>query len=237
MNLVDKQPIVILNGWGGQQFFWQNFLGNLSCEVKLIDTCDYLISDNLDEVASQIIKLIPNEAYVIGWSLGGQVALNIAAQYPDKIKKLITIGTNPKFIAQTDWPGMNETIFAGFCAKFMNNPIKALNYFFKLQLMGVKNLKHFIAQLPQVKNIEITKLKHGLQILKQADLRSMIQKINLPNLHIYGKQDHLVPHEISAHMKNMNSLSKVKIISAASHLPFFTNVDECYKIISEFLHE
>lgn len=231
MNLITKYPIVILNGWGGQRVFWQKFLDNLSREVKLINTCDYFISDDLDEIASQIIKLIPNNAYLIGWSLGGQVAFNIAAKYPDKISKLITIGTNPKFIAQNNWPGMDKVVFASFYTKFIDDPIKALNYFFKLQLMGVKNLKHFIAQLPQIKNIEIAKLKRGLQILKQADLRNLMQKISVPNLHIYGKQDRLVPYEVGTQVKN------AKIIVEASHMPFFTHVDECYNIVNEFLYE
>jgi hypothetical protein len=94
-------------------------------------------------------------------------------------------------------------VFENFRAKFVDNPAKSLDYFFKLQLMGIKNLKTFIAQLPSAENIvdsaeKIVKLQHGLQILQRTDLRSLMQKINLPNLHIYGKQDRLVPDKVSA---------------------------------------
>lgn len=228
MNLVNETPIVILNGWAGQQVFWQKLLDNLSGKVELIDVCDYLVSNDFDDITKQIVKLIPNKAYLIGWSLGGQVALNIAAKYPNKIKKLITISTNPKFIEQDDWPGMYDIAFTDFYSRFIDRPIKTINYFFRLQLMGTKNLKRFIAQLPQIKNINVDKLKHGLQILQQIDLRDLMPAINVPNLHIYGKQDRLVPYRISTHMKN------AKVITEASHMPFFTHANECCEIINRF---
>lgn len=228
MNLVNKTPIVILNGWAGQQIFWQELLDSLPGKIELINVCDYLVSSDFNKITKQIVKLIPNNVNLIGWSLGGQVALSIAAKYPNKIKKLITISTNPKFIAQDDWPGMYKETFADFYHRFVNEPVETVNYFFRLQLMGIKNLKRFIAQLPQVKNINVDKLKHGLQILQKIDLRNLIQDISVPNLHIYGKRDRLVPHQISAHIKN------AKIIANASHMPFFTHADECREIIYEF---
>jgi hypothetical protein len=60
MSLINKKLIIILNGWAGCQRFWRPLLDrlNVNYKVKLIDTCSYLNSNNIDQVTAQIAKLI-----------------------------------------------------------------------------------------------------------------------------------------------------------------------------------
>ena len=41
---------------------------------------------------------------LIGWSLGGQVALDLAAAMPGAIENLVLVNASPRFLAAPGWP-------------------------------------------------------------------------------------------------------------------------------------
>ena len=61
------------------------------------EQADSLSGDLLAEYCSSIIdKLKLDSAYVMGWSMGGNTALLLAANRPDKIKKVLSGASNTK---------------------------------------------------------------------------------------------------------------------------------------------
>jgi len=235
---MNKKVLVILNGWGSYQKIWDAFLNELRLryEIKFIDTCSYILSTDFTAISNKIATLIPDNSYLLGWSLGGQIALKIAAEYADKVTKLITIATNPKFIATEDWLGMELTVFDKFYNFFTKDPGRALKRFSKLQLMGEQNLNNLIAQITPKKFL-FNNLKYGLDILRKIDLRNLLKKITMPNLHIYGTLDYLVPVKISSVIKTMPAESFSVIIDNTNHMPFFTQKNECLNIVDGFINE
>ena len=240
----NKRNLVILNGWGSWQSVWQSILKELRINYKIqfIDTCSYLLSADLKDSAKKIASEIPDNSYLIGWSLGGMLALALSAKYPQKIKKLVTISCNPKFIESDSWPGMGSKQIEDFCKRFDNNPVKERKYFLKLQLMGEKQIRTLIGKVEQTENVDNVKLdkdklQYGLDILKSIDLRREMARIQMPNLHIYGDNDRLVPVKVSGCLKDLNSSAEIDIIKVASHVPFFVHSDKCLKAINGFFNE
>src|SRR5262249_58123148 len=41
---------------------------------------------------------------LLGWSLGGQFALDLAAAMPAPIERLVLVNTTPRFLAAPGWP-------------------------------------------------------------------------------------------------------------------------------------
>jgi pimeloyl-ACP methyl ester carboxylesterase len=61
------------------------------------EQADSLSSDLLAEYCSQIIDALQLDSlYVMGWSMGGNTSLLLAANRPDKVKKVVSGGSNTK---------------------------------------------------------------------------------------------------------------------------------------------
>ena len=52
---------------------------------------------DFEEVLKELAQLTYKKHDIIGWSLGGSVALLFALRFPEKVNRLILIGTTPHF--------------------------------------------------------------------------------------------------------------------------------------------
>ncbi|XOV92334.1 MAG: alpha/beta fold hydrolase [Bacteroidota bacterium] len=114
------EPIIIMHGVFGSSDNWQTVGKSLSEKYKvyLVDLRNHGSSPHDDEMnypvmAGDIVELIKNEdldhAYVMGHSMGGKVAMELACSYPQLVKKLIVADIAPKY-----YPPHHQTILESF---------------------------------------------------------------------------------------------------------------------------
>ena len=132
------EPVVLLHGAFmaiSNNFHWAEWIGELSKTRKVIaiemqghgrtaDTGRDFTYDNLaDDVAALLDYLkIPN-ADVIGYSLGGGVALNCAIRHPDKVRKVVSISA---VFRQNGWTQEGLDAFPNLTAEvFKGTPMEA----------------------------------------------------------------------------------------------------------------
>jgi len=212
--------IALLPGWGFSAAILQPLAERLknNYEVSLVELDD----------DKNILAQLPSRAVLIGWSLGGLLAIKLAHQYPDRFPKVITIATNPCFIANHNWPGVSPENFMVFEKKLENNPEKLLREFALLQVG-----RHSYSAIE--KFMIDRKLKSGLDMLKKTDHRELLKDFSKPLLFILGGDDKLVPSEIGEKIKLLNSRIKINIIKQAGHMPFLFKLDETMASIHDFL--
>ena len=110
--------------------------------------------------------------YVIGWSLGGQIALSLTSYL--EIKKLILIATPYNFVNHHNYNlGVTSENFANFSNLLNNNFDKLLNNFNNLIAYGDNKQKEIILKLKtanldnkELADIKITNLLYWLNFLK-----------------------------------------------------------------------
>lgn len=72
----------------------------------------------------------PKECWLVGWSLGGMLAVALAHRYPESVTGVITLGANACFSTQADWPNaMPRSTFEQFYKRFQRSPERALKRF------------------------------------------------------------------------------------------------------------
>ena len=101
-----KRDLVLLHGWGLNAEVWQSIIPRFSAHYRLhlVDLPGYGRSQHfgaltLEQMAAQLLPALPPQAIVVGWSLGGLVATQLALSAPEKLAALITVASSPCFLS------------------------------------------------------------------------------------------------------------------------------------------
>lgn len=232
----DGQPLVLLHGWGMSSDIWHSWLPALTTDYRVLlvdlpglgrspfgtDSADY----SLDVVAQQIITatkpLLDKPALWLGWSLGGLVAAKIVASLDSSAAGLITIATNPCFVARDDWPeAMASETFELFQQSLQQAPLKTLNRFSALQGQGDSQARVLLRALKPVVAASAEQSSHLAQSLALLgdDQRPLFEQLALPWLALFGENDALVPAAVA---KQPLLSPSALVIEGAGHVPFIT---------------
>ena len=244
-----QNEIVLLHGWGMNRQVWQLLEKELKVavegQVKSLDLPGFGHAPmpekpySLASVAEQIAEQLADNTTLVGWSLGGLVALHIAKYYPQKVNKVVLIASTPFFAESDDWLGIKVEVLENFKAQLLENSAKTIERFLAIQAMGsehakqdVKQLRAWLLDAPEA-NPEALSL--GLDILLNDDYREVFGTLNQPVYGLFGKLDSLVPRRSVTKMKALNSNFEVEILPKASHAPFISHREESLNFLKSVL--
>jgi pimeloyl-[acyl-carrier protein] methyl ester esterase len=244
--------LVLLHGWGLHGGIWQTILPQLQQyftiynvdlpgfgQSKLSDD-DLEYDYDIDYLVESIDQILPEKCYLMGWSLGGVVAMALAKHCSDKIDKLITVASSPCFVVKDNWPyAMNKEVLESFIGLLSDDFKATLNRFLMIQTMGSATQKQDVAQLKKTvftHGLPAEKaLSGGLQILHDVDLLDSLTELNMPLLRIYGKLDTLVPVRCAELVTDYIPQSQAVIFKKSGHAPFLSESEAFVQQVYRFL--
>ncbi len=241
------EPVVMLHGWAMHSGLWRAFSEQLAVDRQVIcfDLPGHGRSDrvepySLEPLVDILASALPERSCaLVGWSLGGAVALRLAEKYPDKVKSLILMASNPYFLSAPGWPGVAPNILAEFTSNVQKNASLTLLRFMCLQVQGMSDMKLCLKQikkaLQECPMPELDVLMNGLQILQIADLRSALANLAQPVQMILGEQDSLVPAEVGGQCASLAPQIEMHIIEGAGHAPFISHKQHVLALVQDFL--
>lgn len=244
------RDLVLLHGWGMHSLIWDNVIPSLleSFRITVIDLPGFGRSPipggdyNLDYLVEHVLAVAPEKALWMGWSLGGMVAMQIAAQFPQRCDGLITVASTPQFVADERWPvALNAEVLQGFRNLLEEDWEGTLIRFLALQCKDSDTMRDDIRVLKELvyfHGLPSQKaLRNGLQILQDVHLLDELQNIQCPTLHIYGEKDNLIPVGVSAAIQPFQPNARTSIIKGASHVPQVSAPDLLVAAMWDFLRE
>lgn len=242
------QPIVLIHGWAMHTGIWRGFAKQLAkhYQVTCIDLpghgrSEKLSAFTLENISHQLGKILPSRCSLIGWSLGGTVALDLAHRFPEKIKHLVMIGSNPRFVKTTTWAGIPSETLYKFAANLNTDCHATLERFLSLQVHGLEDGKILLKELKTALHAceppQQDVLKGGLAILEQQDLRSQLARLQCPVQVILGTHDTLVPVAVAEQLQGLNPRLTLNIIERAAHVPFLSHPTQLIKMLRDFLEK
>lgn len=224
--------IVVIHGWGMNANVWQPLLPELTSQFRVTqidlpgfgDSHSLTLSPSLEDICHDILPSLPQQFHVLGWSLGGLVATQLAVQCPQRVLSLATVASSPYFIANDDWPGIKPVLLQQFQRSLRSDFKATIERFMAVQAMGsphakqlIKQVRHWIFEKPMA-NTE--SLKNGLSLLQQADLRTQLADIQQPFMRFYGRLDSLVPVAVSDLVQALAPQSQQHVFNHCAHTPF-----------------
>ena len=240
--------LALLHGWGMHGGIWQHAVEDLASRFRVhaLDLPGHGRSswakgvDELDGLARRVAEHLPHECRLVGWSLGGQVAIRIATLFPARVAQLVLVATTPRFVAKRDWPhGMEPATLAGFAQHLKKDWRGTVQDFLALQVRGdekqidaLRELKRVVFQHGEPNGAA---LAAGLEILRTADLRDEAARVRAPTLVIAGSHDRLTPPGAGQALARAIPGARYLEIPRAGHAPFLSHREAFAAALGEFL--
>ena len=240
--------LVLLHGWGMHGGIWDGMRAALTDKFRLhvVDLPGYGASAHVEpytlaELARVVAAALPQQAQVCGWSLGGQVAMRWALDFPAQVERLILLGTTPCFRQRADWPhGMEEATLDEFARSLETDYAGTLKRFLSLQARCGDEARAVIAALREKLfargEPSLATLRGGLAILHALDLRDAVAGIRQPTLLIHGARDTLTPLAAGQWLARQLPHSTLSIVDGSAHAPFLSHRAETLHAMEHFLN-
>lgn len=229
--------LVLIHGWAMHGGIFAPLTRRLAerYTVHLVDLPGHGRSATRDrafaarECALQLCQALPRALWV-GWSLGGLVALHAAHALPERVRALVPLAANPRFVLAEDWPhGVPHAVFEQFAQGLRGDWRRTIERFLALEAHGSERaqaeLRELRAQVFERGEPALAVLEQGLDALDRSDLRALVPLLRMPSLWIAGRRDKLVP-PAALQWAAQAAPEGTYLELNAGHAPFLSHADE-----------
>jgi pimeloyl-[acyl-carrier protein] methyl ester esterase len=211
-------------------------------QVTYIDLPGHGVNQNLslgslNQAVAHISPYIPEQAILIGWSLGGLIAQALAHHLPERVQALSLIASTPKFVNDAHWTqGLAPEILQNFASNLQTDYAATVRRFFALQFLGLKVDNKQVNQLRETIMAEpasMQALADGLAILAGSDFTQ--QPLKQPTQWLLGRLDKLIPVSLAEALPALG-YTQIDVLPNAAHVPFVTHPELFMQTLRAFLH-
>jgi len=261
-----KPSLVFISGWAFPPEAVEPFLGGLrdAFDFRLVPAESLLEGAVLTspDAARTFLEDLPSPSsriFLAGWSLGGMLAMEVAAAAGPRISGLVLAGTTPRFCAGPDFPaGAEEKQIRSMMLGLKRDPRKVLDRFDldcahphpplgapcpaspAAELDPAAAASSLGAREPGSATVEaapsrggVEALLGGLRYLRARDLRPALSSLRLPCFILHGRQDRIVSWRAGEWLHRNLPGSRLRILEGVGHdLPL-----RCTESILHALHD
>lgn len=244
----NEKVLVLVHGFLGSSYDFSQIIPDLSKDYHVVATdlipfgfssknTDILLSkENISEYLFKSLKEIGvDDFFLIGHSMGGEVAINLLLNHPEEVERLILI----------DSAGYNENnqstpknqYLASLYLKigFQNYPLQNLLFNLAFYDTSVVSKEDFQGSYYLVYNLPSEALYKFNIDDDGGEIKEKIKNIKVPTLIIWGENDEIIPVEYAYKFNEDIEESELIIFSECGHIPYVEKREETLAAIYEFL--
>jgi pimeloyl-ACP methyl ester carboxylesterase len=242
-------PVVMIHGAQGDQTMFAGLASELANRFRIL-TFDqrgsglsekpdmaYSIAMLADDTAALMEHIGFSTAHIIGVSMGGTIAQELALRHPQKIRSLV--------LGCTTAGGPNAIRIGGstFTAAYSTQPMSAKER--GQALAEAAFTKGYLAQHPEVipamiaarqqRPLDTVALQHRVKATMTHDAYDRLPQIKCPTLVITGKDDALISWENSRVLAERIPGAELVLLEPAGHCFWLEQPEQSSEAISSFL--
>ena len=197
------RPVILLHGWLGSWGLWQetmSFLGQhyrtyaldfwgFGESGKKRDT--YAVQDFVSLVGQFMEQLGIVRAPLVGHSMGGTVSLSVAIRYPERVSKVVVVGSpivGSSLAPLLKLAGYRVNAFLLFN---MMGPFRAfMKYYYSRRICTDPRFPDMMDR--DLSRTTVESFLRSIASLRRTDLRPVLDQVKVPVLGIYGDKDKIV---------------------------------------------
>jgi pimeloyl-ACP methyl ester carboxylesterase len=247
----EGDPLVLIRGLGSNADHWYAQVPDLSRHYRVVTFDNRGIARSNDpgepftipDMAEDTIRLMDalgiEQAHVLGLSLGGMVAQEMAIRHPERIKGLILVvtlcGGQHQVVAED---AVREKLQRMVVENSVDAKIRALDVFFTPRT--IKERPKVLQAYAEVS----MKYPPGMEILQRQfeaasrhDAYDRLDRIKAPTLVLTGEEDVLIPPGNSKILAKRIPYAELLVIPGGGHQIMIEQPQSCNQAIVAFLRK
>jgi len=239
------KPVILLHGWLGSWGLWQDtmsFLGRyyrtyaldfwgFGESGKKRET--YAVQDFVGLVDQFMEQLGIANAPLVGHSMGGTVSLSVAIKYPERVSKVVVVGSpivGSSLAFPLKWAGYRPIAFMLF------NMMGAFRFTVKAASPLICRDKRFAEMMDRdLSRTTVESFLRSIASLRRTDLRPMLDQIKVPAMGMYGDRDVIVHPRQWEPMKKGIAHAHIERFPSAGHFPMLEEPQNFSERLKSFL--
>jgi pimeloyl-ACP methyl ester carboxylesterase len=246
-------PVIMLHGTGPGASSWSNFSNNVHAfadrfRALLVDMPQYGKSQKVvieggrltytARVLQDLMDALQIErAHFVGNSMGGQAAMKLAIDAPERVDKLVVIGSNPvSYSLFTPTPLEGIKHIAGYYRGDGGPSLAKMRRLVQTILFD----QSFLDETALRERYEASIDPEVVQLMTQAppanqDLSAELQLIKAPTLVVWGADDRFGALDVGLLLTRRIPNSRMHIFNRCGHWAQVEHADEFNRLVIDFL--
>jgi len=214
--------VIMISGWAHGPDSLQPIADELrrEFEVSLRSPAELASTGNsCSAVLCSLLKDRTTPSLVLGWSMGGMIAMEAALAAPGMVAGLVLLSSTARFCSTEDYPhGTDPLQLRAMALGLRKDPKNTLGAFFELASDPQPLSRAKISRkIETALHDGIEPLAAGLNYLAETDLRSRITGLHLPVLLFHGKRDRIIPWAATTLLAKLFRKSEMLICNYDGH--------------------
>jgi pimeloyl-ACP methyl ester carboxylesterase len=242
-------PVVLLHGSGPGVSAWANWqhtIPALMQEFRVLapdivgfgatsrpDDVQYSLQTWTDHIVGFLDALNLNKVSLVGNSLGGRMALDLAERHPDRVKRMVLMGS----------PGVGMTITEGLKAlrNYEPSPENMRNLLLDYFAVDKSIITDELVQIRYEASVETFDAykamffdpRHAGNDLGITE--EQVRTIHAPSLLVHGREDKVVPPDVAWTMLHLLPDADLHVFARCGHWTQIERAEEFNDLIANFL--
>ena len=240
------KPVILLHGWLGSWGLWQETMAYLGRYYRTyaLDFWGfgesgkkretYAVQDFVGLVNQFMEQLGIVHAPLVGHSMGGTVSLSVAIRYPERVSKVVVVGSpivGSSLAPLLKMAGYRPSAFVLFN---MMGPFRAFmkHYYSRV----ICSDPRFPAMMDRdLSRTTLESFLLSIASLRRTDLRPMLDQIKIPAMGIYGDRDKVVHPKQWQPMLSGIPQAYIERFPLAGHFPMLEEPQSFAEKLRSFL--
>jgi 3-oxoadipate enol-lactonase len=193
------------------------------------DSEDYEGALQFDHFTGDVLRVAEyfkaSKFHLVGLSMGGRIARNVALRAPERVHSLALISTNPGFDA------LSMEAVKRFVTERRNATPQSLR-----RLLGSKpNHAAYTELLDSVARMHEASYQKTLEASVAQDRAAPLEKISVPTLVMAGEEDTVYPPELAREMAKRIPGAELVLFARTGHLANLEEPERFNKVVFDFL--
>jgi pimeloyl-ACP methyl ester carboxylesterase len=254
-----EDPVVLVHGLGGQ---WQNWLENIprlaqdrrviamdlpgfGCTPEPPDDTDVTITQYGRWVNDLCDKLGLDQIDLVGNSMGGYIAAEVAIQFPERVKRLVLVSAAGISSAEVlHLPILTvgrvaAALATNSVARYRRLAARPITRHMSLALVArhPRLLKADLAYEGFFKGGGKPGFDDALRASLDYDFRDRLDDVKVPTLIVWGERDSIIPTRDADEFERLIADSRKVVMEDCGHIPMAERPQAFNDLLVEFLAE
>lgn len=241
------KPVVLLHGWLGSWGLWQRTMEELgrSYRTYALDFWGfgdsgkkrqtYAVSDFVSLVDQFMAQLGIASAPLVGHSMGGTVSLSVAMRYPERVQKVVVVGSPIVGSSLNIFLRLAGYRAIAFVVYNMPSALRLAVRSFSPFIVNKEPLAWYRALERDLSKTTLESFFASIGSLRRTDLRPRLNEVNVPTLGVYGVGDTIVHPKQYEPLKAGVPHAQIEVLRGSRHFPMIDEPETFNAVLKNFL--